>query len=377
MAPPDRCLPSTSASTSELPPAARADRELTVMTRNLYLGADLDPVVAAASTGNPAALIQAVSDTWANVVATDFHERADALAVEIEESEPLLVGLQEVSLYRTGAPDSFSGAPTPATHEEYDFLKILLGKLNNEQGPHYAPVVVNQNYDVEFPGFTSPGVLRDIRLTDRDVILARTDLPVSQLKLSNAQTANFATNVSLPIGGTGQSVTISRGWGSVDATVRGITFRFINTHLEPESPSAAVNAIQVAQGNEILSGPAETGLPVILAGDYNSRADGTGTQTYGNSIEAGFTDAWSATHPGELGNTWGHAPDLKNTTVNFDRRIDLVLFRGGLCAFDADIVGEELTDRTPSGLWPSDHAGVVATLGLQPADHVSNGQEGE
>ena len=379
-APHDRCLPSTSASTSELPPVARADRELTVMTRNLYLGADLDPVVAAAQSGNPSAIIGAVSAAWANIKATNFRERADALADEIEESQPQLVGLQEVSLYHTGPFDSFFGNQNKASHLEYDYLEILLHELN-ERDLHYAPVAVTENYDVENPGFTAPGMLQDIRLTDRDAILARTDLPTSELRLSNVQTANFATNASFTIGGTSQSVTIKRGWGSVDATVRGKTFRFINTHLEPESPSAAVNAIQVAQGNEILSGPADTDLPMILAGDYNSRADGPrppGTQTYDNLVGVGFTDAWSATHPGELGNTWGHAPDLKNTTVEIDRRLDLVLFSGGLCAFDADVVGEELTDRTTvSGLWPSDHAGVVATFGLQPAAHHPSGQEGE
>jgi hypothetical protein len=68
-----------------------------------------------------------------------------------------------------------------------------------------------------------------------------------------------------------------------------------------------------------------------------------------------------------LGNTWGHDEDLLNTTVDLTQRLDLVLFRDGgsedgLCALDADVVGEELDDRTPSGLWPSDHAGVVATL---------------
>ena len=63
-----------------------------------------------------------------------------------------------------------------------------------------------------------------------------------------------------------------------------------------------------------------------------------------------------------MGNTWGHDADLLNTTVDFDRRLDLVLFRGGPCALDADVVGDELSDRTPSGLWPSDHGGVVATL---------------
>jgi endonuclease/exonuclease/phosphatase family metal-dependent hydrolase len=192
-------------------------------------------------------------------------------------------------------------------------------------------------------------------------------------------TANFAHNVSFRIGNTGQSVTIPRGWGSVDAKVDDGTFRFINTHLEPESLiNPLVNEIQVAQGNEILSGPANTDLPVIMAGDYNSRADGTGTQTYSNLIKAGFSDAWTTTHPGELGNTWGHAEDLRNDTVRLTQRLDLVLFRDGtredgLCAVDADIVGDELSDRIsipdptkPAGppllLWPSDHAGVVATL---------------
>jgi hypothetical protein len=68
---------------------------------------------------------------------------------------------------------------------------------------------------------------------------------------------------------------------------------------------------------------------------------------------------------GELGNTWQHAPDLRNKAVNVTRRLDLGLVRDGFCALDADVVGEELTDSTPSGLWPSDHAGVVATLRVE------------
>jgi hypothetical protein len=105
---------------------------------------------------------------------------------------------------------------------------------------------------------------------------------------------------------------------------------------------------------------------VILVGDYNSKADGTGTPTYSNLIGAGFTDAWSVTHPEELGNTFGQEPLLLNTTVELTQRIDLVLFRGSLSdslsAVNSDVVGDELEDRTPSGLWPSDHAGVVTTL---------------
>ena len=47
------------------------------MTRNLYLGTALDNVVAAS---NPQELVQAVSQDWAHVVATDFPTRAKALA---------------------------------------------------------------------------------------------------------------------------------------------------------------------------------------------------------------------------------------------------------------------------------------------------------
>jgi hypothetical protein len=346
-----------------VPQVEPGDRAVTVMTRNLYVGADISPVVAALASGNPSAIIGAASTIWAGVLSTNFPERAGALADEIANAQPLLIGLQEVSLFRTGAPDSFFGNPTRAEAVAFDYLETLLRELS-ERGLHYDTVAVTQNVDAELTGFVAPGVLRDIRLTDRDVILARTDLPASQLKLSNVQTANFANNVIVPIGTTGQFFTNLCGWGAVDAKVRGKTFRFINTHLQVESPNPLVNAIQVAQARELLTGPASTSLPVILVGDFNSRADGTGTATYSLVRGAGFDDVWSQTHPNELGNTFGHDADLRNSTVNFTQRIDLVLYRGDLRAFDADVVGDELSDRMSSGLWPSDHGGVVATLGV-------------
>jgi hypothetical protein len=347
----DRCLPGNLASNKDRP-------LITFMTRNLYLGADPSPVFEAVGRGDRLDIIQATTSAWATVKATNFPERAKALADEIERSDPLLVGLQEVSLYRTGPFDSFFGNQTRATHVEFDYLDILRRELI-ERDLHYAPVAVTVNIDAENPGYTAPGVLQDIRLTDHDVILARTDLLDSKLQLSNRQGGNFANYASVPIGNTGQSIKLLRGWNSVDVTLHGQTFRFINSHLEQEGP---FNEIQVAQGHEILQGPADTDLPVILAGDFNSRADRTGTPTYGNLIGAGFNDAWRATHPRDLGNTWGHDEDLRNTTADLTQRLDLVLFRDNLCALDADVVGDELTDRTPSGLWPSDHAGVVATL---------------
>ena len=44
------------------------------------------------------------------------------------------------------------------------------------------------------------------------------------------------------------------------------------------------------------------------------------------------------------------------------QRIDVVLVRGGLTAGGAALVGDDKKDRTASGLWPSDHDGVVATV---------------
>jgi endonuclease/exonuclease/phosphatase family metal-dependent hydrolase len=345
------------------------------MTRNLYVGADVSPVAGALASGSPSAIIQAASTFWAGVLSTNFPERALALADEIAHARPLLVGLQEVSLFRTGAPDSFFGNPTRADAVAFDYLDILLTKLNN-RGLHYAVVAVTQNADAELTGFVAPGVLRDIRLTDRDVILARTDLPASQLVLSHIRTANFATNLSVPIGGTGQVFTNLCGWGAVDVKLRGESFRFINTHLQAESTIPIVNAVQVAQAQELLKGPARTSLPVILVGDFNSRADGTGTASYGVLTGAGFRDAWKNAHPGKLGNTYGHDADLRNNTVHFTQRLDLVLYRGEVSAFLATVIGEEFADRTFSGLWPSDHGGVVATLGIHGFPWMKRGEQG-
>ncbi len=41
-----------------------------------------------------------------------------------------------------------------------------------------------------------------------------------------------------------------------------------------------------------------------------------------------------------------------------------MLFRGGFGTLGAQLIGNTTADLTPSGLWPSDHAGVVTTLQL-------------
>lgn len=340
--------------------SAASDPVLKVMTRNLYLGADLGPVLAVTSFED---LVQEVGVAWAKVQATDFPERAEALANEIAEFDPHVVGLQEVELWRSEIPGN--GPASAATTVELDFLDLLLTALA-ARGSHYEPVAVVTNFDVEAPrlDFSSPNFLQDIRLTDRDVILARTDLPGGVFSVSNGQGARFDTNLSL-VGPVLGEVVLFRGWTAVDATIQGRAVRIVNTHLERLSPFH-----QVAQGQEILDGPADTPLPVVLLGDLNSAA-GAGavpgesdTPTYQNMITDGFFDAW-AVKRGEDGFTCCHAEDLLNVEPTLTERIDFVLVRGSVALAAVNRVGEEEDDRTPSGLWPSDHAGVSAVLRLR------------
>ena len=135
----------------------------------------------------------------------------------------------------------------------------------------------------------------------------------------------------------------------------------MNTHLDGDClPFTA--AIQRAQANELLAGPANTDLPLLLIGDLNSPSDGSGL-TYNDLLEVGFIDAWTTAGAG-AGLTCCQASDLLNPVSLLQTRIDLVLFRGPFSPLAAIVVGDDPAVQTPSGLWPSDHAGVVAALNL-------------
>jgi endonuclease/exonuclease/phosphatase family metal-dependent hydrolase len=318
---------------------------LTLMTWNLYLGADLSPIF---DVTDPNQIPGVVGAIYEKIQESNFVERANSIADEIQETRPDLIGLQEVSLLRTGPFDP----TTPATDVSFDYLQILIDALA-VRGLIYEPIVVQTAFDAELPGSTSEGLV-DIRLTDREVILARAD---RDFTLSNIQGAQFDARFTFG------SLSIPRAWVSVDVTFdKGDKARIISTHLEPllnpESPN-----IQGLQADELLNGPGNTNLPVVFIGDFNSKADGTGTPTYSKIIYAGFIDAWTIKGKGN-GFTCCQAEDLMNQVSSLDERIDFVLFRGDFKVKNIDLVGNSQKDRTISGLWPSDHAGVVANLKL-------------
>jgi endonuclease/exonuclease/phosphatase family metal-dependent hydrolase len=342
---------------------ASKPRAVTVMTRNLYLGADTAPFIAAVTDPNatPETIIAAVSEFWGNVKFTDFPARAEELAREIAAAQPDLIGLQEAELWRSRP----AAANTVARRVEYDFVKILVEALK-KQGVHFDAVAEETGFDIELPGFLSPedaalGKLSFIRLTEREVILARR---TTELELSNAQTGHFVTNVVFPDLG----IVVQRGWASVDASLRGRDFRFVTTHLEADDES-----VRVAQAGEILAGPAGTGMPVILVADANSNANGDSTSAaYNLFLSQNFVDAWFAANPGILVSTCCADPSLLSPILPIptdnEGRIDLVLYRGAadFNALGASLFGNDpATDRVFNGvalIWPSDHAGVAATL---------------
>ncbi|MBN2506755.1 MAG: endonuclease/exonuclease/phosphatase family protein [Verrucomicrobia bacterium] len=337
----------------------RGIRDLVIFDQNLYVGAEFTPVLGLDPTDPsfPLNLLMGVAQIYQTIVASDFPRRAEALAGQIAAARPDLIALQEVALIRMQVPGDFVvGGSSPATDVDRDYLEILLANLD-ALGLHYAAVAVATNFDMELPMPIGDGsVFADVRLTDHDVILARMDAPSGHLRVRRPQAGNFQAALPLP----GLGVSIPRGWCAVDVITRGREVRFINAHLE-ENTAAPV---QAAQALELLAGPAQTPLPVVLAGDFNSDANGTdGTTAYGLLTQC-LADAWTVAHPLDPGLTWGHDPWLADPGVAFVWRLDLVLFRGpALQLLDIGRVALQFQDTPP--FWLSDHAGLLARFRAQ------------
>jgi len=333
----------------------RGERNLTVMTQNLYLGSSLTPALAAQSPGE---FIAAIAQIYATVQYTDFPARADAIASEIDAHRPDLIGLQEVSIWTT------AGAGAPAG---YDFLAILQAELVS-RGLDYSVAAVAENADIGPAPLAAPSCISGgaitctVRLQDRDVILVNDDR--SDLTWSDPRTGRYEAQADIqsPVG----PLSFDRGWATIEARLAGQPFRFANTHLETED----FPAVQEAQATEFLAGPARGGT-VVATGDFNSAADGSTTTSYDQLTAPGrFRDAWDEAllAPGwtccQQSNTPPLAPGALNNPVSTLRtRIDLVLARGAARPQGATVVGEVPFQAMPP-FWPSDHAGVVAEIRL-------------
>jgi len=331
-------------------PSLQGEGALKVMTYNMYAGTSY----AGITSPDYATFLQASSNLILDVQGSDPTGRAAAIARQIAATTPHLVSLQEVATWSTGSTaDSLT--------VEFDYLQLLLEALA-EMGQHYTTAAALTHFDATLP--TSTGYVRN---TWRVVILSRADLKPEDFSFTNVQmlpwsaaatlsyplpALNGSPDCPVPLSGVLCVMPFPRGWAAMDVAYRGRDFRYVNAHLESRSASR-----NIKEGLELLNGPADTALPVIVAADLNcDLADPNDTkyQTCQNFLDAGFKDAWDAAHPFELGFT----KDLPLMAM----RGDYVMARGQFHVQAAVRVGEELEDMTPTGLWASNHCGVVARL---------------
>jgi hypothetical protein len=328
---------------------------LRVMTYNVYEGADLTPAL---SSTTEQEFLAAIGTILANVQATNPPARAAAIARQIGKAQPTLVSLQEVTEWQTcPATADLAGCSEPPT-VLYDILNLVKDALRS-QGYCYKEVTRVTTNELRAPTITGAGPII-VLYRQRSAILARADIDPGELQLTNIQSAQF--EASLTVSSAVRPITIHRAWASVDVKFHDISFRFIDTQLEAFDPS-----VNYEQGGEILSGPADTSLPVVIAMDSNSKAnppEDPFTRTYYKFLQDGFTDAWTETQGDAPGLTGGQLPSLINTESTVSKRIDLILLHGDLDAKTVELFGGQPSDRA-AGLWPSDHLGVAARLGTE------------
>jgi hypothetical protein len=321
---------------------AKSPTQITVMTRNLYLGSDLNPAIAATS---PAGFLGAVATIYSHVLTTSFVSRSGALADEVKATSPDLIGLEEVSRWTVLGP-----SPAPSL----DYLAILQAQLA-ARGLHYAVAAVSDNAHIGPVPLVGPFCPDQpvgaclLVFDDRDVILVNTDRP--GLSTSGARHGRYVAQqvVSTPVG----PLSFARGWATVEVAVQDHRLRFGVTHLETE----AAPAVQQAEGQEFLAAVKAPG-PVLAVGDFNSASDGSTTTTYDSLTGDYFRDAASG-----VGVTCCQSELLDSPVSALGSRIDLVLSHGPLLPQSAVKVGAT-PYQAHAPYWPSDHAGVVATLRL-------------
>lgn len=320
------------------PASADSDKRVVkVMTYNMDAGTDFVYFFALPD------LASAYSATLAELEASDFSGRAGRVADQIAAEKPYFVSLQEVTVwdYVSDTGDRLGLIA--------DQLALLTAALE-ERDLSYKVLVTQPLTNLYLP----LGGGANFHFLDRNVVLVRTDLTQAELAVSNVQAGTYAATIE-PLPGFLQV----NGWMSVDAKIRGKNIRVFATHLA--TPLSATDTTQMLQGQELIQILDASPFPVILAGDFNSDVSGLGygpdlTPTASWIVEAGYKDCWTELNAAYEGLTWPlFWEDIYvGLPPGPTERIDLI-FAKGFEVLEAKVVG----NTSP---FPSDHAGVVATL---------------
>jgi endonuclease/exonuclease/phosphatase family metal-dependent hydrolase len=307
--------------------------------------------------------------------------RAKGLAQEIKTTQPDVVGLQEAALWRTEPCDK-NPLPPSATTTRYDFIASLLREVNRGK-KLYRLAVVKPEFDFEVwantdgnestAGPNCPmGSEINGRLTMRDAILVR-----KGVKVRSPRSGTFKT--LLRVKPAGVNVDVTRGWTSIDATVRGKKLHFVDAHLEAfdNSPNGNLTnsdqtvgngEIRQAQAKELVAsgGAARSKLPVVLLGDLNSdvktevkQGDGL---AYRALLDAKFAERSTYVPLGCCLNADVLTTSGGGKRADFDHKVDHVMTNAPK---KVKLLSSTITGLTPvDGFWDSDHAGVLSVLSV-------------
>lgn len=378
-----------------LTPASVAKAEspqVTVMTRNLYLGADVG--VAMELIPNLSAAAQFM---WDQVKATDFNKRAPKLAAEVIAERPDVIGIQEATIWYCK-----KSAWSKRT-EVFNFTEQFLAAIK-AQGQDYVlaskdgVTALNTGYSIAAIPFVTmvndPETFQPLFGQDKaacgfeiaDALVIRADLSGKVLAVGNTEYEASYTVVPT-------IMTIYRGYSWADIKIGNTPVRFVTTHLESLWDENKVpNAAKQAQ--QLITDLKETRNPIVIMGDFNSDprdprisddpnvggqpaaskscpAGGSECSAYRLMFEAGFKDVG----PDSLdprNNTWGMnalltGPDpdrLKYSQqlgnfAGYSDRLDYVFVKNGAVPLVSRIIG-----ATPPNNLNSDHAGVVSLISI-------------
>ncbi len=386
-------------------PGARAADEddpptVRVMARNLYLGADVG-VALELLPDMPAA----AQFMWDQVAANDFSARVEILVGEAARARPVVIGLQEAT--------TWSCRPGPLSSPEtvFDFTQQFLDASAAAGVPYViaerdGSAAINTGYEIPpIPFLTrvnDPETFQplfasdtaDCGFTIADALLVRTDLAGDVLAAGTSEYEERHAVVPVVF-------TIDRGYAWADIAIAGTTIRAVTTHLESQY-AAGEPATSAVQAQQLVADLADTTIPVIVIGDFNSdprdpRAPGApnpGEQpeasevcpaqprnptqatadpacsAYWTMIDAGYADSGpDAQDPANY--SWGASGDLagpdpqrlpvalaQGNPGGFTDRLDYVFTANGASAVAARVFGNTWPD---GDVWPCDDPSQVAT----------------
>ena len=147
---------------------------------------------------------------------------------------------------------------------------------------------------------------------------------------------------------------------------------FVTTQLTSAIGQSAVRCQQVAALCRFVAAHTGPGLPPVVTGDLNAEPDADEIRLLGGHKTAPvvpglvLVDAWRYADPMAPGWTWDRRNPYVAATGEPSSRIDYVLVGLPTASGAGRVRSVRLIgDRPVDGVWPSDHAGVLAEL--QPA----------